>query len=129
MAPRAPSVLVVDDEASIREVFARRLADAGCEVRTAGNALQALSILQDRPADVVVTDLLMPGLRGEILAEQVRVRFPGVRVVVVSGWIAPVSRRALAMGASAVLVLEKPLASLDDLVDAVCAPAAHGRTA
>lgn len=128
MASKAPSVLVVDDEPSVRAVFARRLAEAGCEVRTASGALQALEALRQRPADVVVTDLLMPGLRGEILAEQLRVRFPAVRVVVVSGWIAPTSRRALD-GSAVAVVLAKPLASLDSLVDAVCAPAAHGRTA
>ena len=114
-------VLIVDDEATVRDLYARVLEQAGCEVRTAGSTLEALEALAAQPAEVVVSDLLMPGLRGEILAEEVQTRFPAARVVIVSGWIGPRTRPAL-IERGVEIVLQKPLTSLRYLVDAVLSP-------
>src|ERR671918_19732 len=62
MAPA--SVLVVDDEPIIREVLSRYLTHAGFEVATAGDGRRALEAIRaDRP-DVVILDLMLPGLDG-----------------------------------------------------------------
>ncbi|MBA3807214.1 MAG: response regulator transcription factor [Solirubrobacterales bacterium] len=58
------SVLVVDDEPTITEVLARYLQRAGYEVRTAEDGAAALSLASDRRPDLVVLDLMLPGLNG-----------------------------------------------------------------
>ena len=59
-----PSVLCLDDEPGIREYLADVLTGAGYEVVTAVDATDALARLEDRPFDVAVLDLRMPGGRG-----------------------------------------------------------------
>ncbi len=58
------SVLVVDDEPTISEVVARYLVRAGYETRIAGDGAQALALHQERPADLIVLDVMMPSLSG-----------------------------------------------------------------
>jgi DNA-binding response OmpR family regulator len=58
------SVLVVDDEPTIAEVVARYLERAGYEVRTAGDGAIALRLMSDNRPDLVVLDLMLPGLNG-----------------------------------------------------------------
>ncbi len=58
------SVLVVDDEPTIAEVVARYLQRAGYEVRTAADGLGALDMANDTRPDLVVLDLMLPGLNG-----------------------------------------------------------------
>ena len=60
----APRVLVVDDEQVVRRVVADALARDGCAVRQAADAAAAQALLTEAPADVVLTDLAMPGLGG-----------------------------------------------------------------
>jgi CheY-like chemotaxis protein len=93
-APAAPALargaiaLVVDDSPLPRAVIARTLRGQGLEVREAGDGDEALSAARtlDRPLDLLVTDVVMPGLAGPVLAERLRVLHPGVRVVLVSGY-------------------------------------------
>ncbi|HVU74437.1 MAG TPA: response regulator [Mycobacteriales bacterium] len=79
-------VLVVDDDPTIRLVVARSLAFHGYEdVRTAADADEALAHLSEQPVDVVVTDVQMPGTRGDDLAAMVRDIHPSVRFVFHTG--------------------------------------------
>jgi CheY-like chemotaxis protein len=57
-------VMVVEDEPAIRDCIAMLLKDAGYEVQSAANGLQALDQLAARPPDVIVTDLMMPVMGG-----------------------------------------------------------------
>jgi len=59
-----PSILVVDDEASIRELLNQELHEAGYEVRTAGNGREALDQIRRQPPDLVILDVMMPELSG-----------------------------------------------------------------
>jgi two-component system, response regulator PdtaR len=80
-------VLLTEDEVLVRMVAAMDLRDAGFEVIEAGNADEALQILNAR-ADIgaLVTDITMPGRRdGADLVRIVRAEFPETRVVVTSG--------------------------------------------
>jgi CheY-like chemotaxis protein len=63
VGPRA-AVLVVDDEASLRDVLAEALESDGYDVVKAGNGAEALARLRERRPDVVVLDLMMPVLDG-----------------------------------------------------------------
>lgn len=78
-----PVVLVVDDEAAIRELVARQLREQ-CSVVTAGDALSALGILRERPVDVVLSDWRMPRIDGIELLETLARHGHGARRVLFS---------------------------------------------
>ena len=81
------SVLLVDDEAPVRDATAAILRDLGFTVTAASSGEEALGLL-DRAPDYLVTDHLMPGLTGADLARLALARAPGLKVLVVSGYAA-----------------------------------------
>jgi PAS domain S-box-containing protein len=92
VAPPAPAravVLLVEDEASLRRVVARMLSDAGHEVVQAPDAKAALKLVaaQERSVDLVLTDVVMPGLSGPMLMEELAAQ-EGIQppVVFMSGY-------------------------------------------
>ena len=68
----APMVLVVDDEATVRDVVGRYLEREGFGVSTAATGPDALRVIDERPPDLVVLDLMLPGLSGEEVCRRVR---------------------------------------------------------
>jgi DNA-binding response OmpR family regulator len=80
-------LLVVEDEALIRLGLANDLQDAGYEVTEAGNATEAIAILEaDASIRLVITDVDMPGgMDGVRLARYIRHRWPPIQLIVVSG--------------------------------------------
>jgi two-component system cell cycle sensor histidine kinase/response regulator CckA len=88
--PAVGVVLMVEDERTVRE-FARRVLDgAGHTLLTAGNAAEALAAAADWAGsiDVLLTDVVMPGLRGPALAAKVRALRPNIGVIYMSGYAA-----------------------------------------
>jgi CheY-like chemotaxis protein len=83
-------ILVVEDEPSVRELARRLLADAGYDVLTAEDGADALKTFMqcDGRFDLVLTDLIMPGLSGRELAQELRRDAPGVNVIYMSGYTA-----------------------------------------
>ena len=81
-------ILVVDDEASIRRFADRALRDAGYEVMLASDGPEALRLVeaQRRPFDVFVVDVVMPQMRGDELARQLRQRDPDAKVLYFTGY-------------------------------------------
>jgi two-component system cell cycle sensor histidine kinase/response regulator CckA len=86
--PDALRVLVVDDEASVRGFAERALRGAGYEVIVASDVPEALQLveLQRRPFDLFVVDVVMPQMRGDQLARQLRQRDPDVKVLYFTGY-------------------------------------------
>jgi DNA-binding NtrC family response regulator len=79
-------ILVVDDEASIREVLFRRLTQWGHDVATAHGAESALKELAKAPAtQIVFSDVIMPLHDGVWLAKEIKERYPDIVIVAVSG--------------------------------------------
>ncbi len=81
-------VLVVDDDEWVRAVTARSLRRAGYGVLEAGDAAEALDVLADVAGgcvEVVLADIGMPGMSGRALADEIAVRFPATRVVLMTG--------------------------------------------
>jgi len=78
-------ILVVDDEALIREVLSRRLTQWGHEVATVQSAEAALAEMEKAPAQIVFSDVIMPLHHGLWLAKQLRERWPATVIVAVSG--------------------------------------------
>jgi two-component system, chemotaxis family, sensor kinase CheA len=100
-------VLVVDDTAMVRELERSILEEAGYRVRTAADGRAALAALDDGPADLVVTDVDMPGCDGLELTRAIRAdpARAGLPVVVVTSKDADTDRRqAMEAGADAYLV-------------------------
>jgi DNA-binding NtrC family response regulator len=78
-------VLVVDDEAAIREVLGRRLQNWGHQVVTADSAPAALDEMERAPAEIVMCDVTMPVHDGLWLLPQLRDRWPETVVIMVTG--------------------------------------------
>lgn len=82
-------LLVVDDEAPVLNLVARALATDNYDIRTAASGAEALALLDTPGApgvDLLVTDLMMPGMTGVQLAAKVRERCASVRVLYVTGF-------------------------------------------
>ncbi len=84
------TLLVVEDDDMVRELLVTGLLAEGATVFAAGHPDQALWALTERPGgiDVLVTDVVMPGMSGRVLADRVRALCPDVRVVYMSGYTA-----------------------------------------
>ena len=83
---RGLRVLVVDDEDLVRETLRDICTDEGHRVLEARSGREALDLLTAQAVDVVCTDLGMPGMTGWQLADQIRERWPHVRVGLITGW-------------------------------------------
>ena len=81
-------ILLVEDEQALREGTSRLLQARGYSVVTAADGLEALEVMdrEDRPIDVVVTDVAMPRMRGDDLALQLAQTHPQLPVLFVSGY-------------------------------------------
>lgn len=102
-------VLVVEDDPSLRVAIERMLADAGYAAVAVPSGEDALSTLRTTGSpDVLVTDMVLPGLTGPELAERLRIMAPSVRVLLVSGYTTRTLRPDEV--SSAAVTLEKPFA-------------------
>jgi CheY-like chemotaxis protein len=113
-AARAGTVLLVEDDAFIRETLAELLGAAGHVVLQAFDAASALAALAAHPVDVMVTDVGLPGISGVDLARDALARHPGLAVIFATGD----PRGPEHAGVAAAAVLVKPF-SPDDLELAV----------
>jgi two-component system cell cycle sensor histidine kinase/response regulator CckA len=110
------SVLLVEDEDRLRKFARYTLESQGYVVTEAGGGEAALAVLKpERKFDLLVTDLMMPGIDGRELATRVRVVRPEIAVVFISGYV-PDHRRI--EGLPGAIFLPKPFTPLD-LVKAV----------
>jgi CheY-like chemotaxis protein len=86
-AERRYRVLVVDDEKSIRELVDRVLREDGYETSVAPDADTALALAASVDAfDLLLTDMMMPGMCGDELARHLRLRHPDLRVLYLTGF-------------------------------------------
>ncbi len=93
-------VLVVDDEKLIRWSLSQAMAELGCEVIEAEDGLAALDLVAQESPDVVLLDLRLPGLGGMDVLRNIRARYPGCAVVIISAFGSPeVCTEALEIGA------------------------------
>lgn len=81
-------ILVVDDEAPVRQVAARILAEAGHQIQEAADGEEAYDLVCRAPGacDLVLTDVIMPRLNGIELLQRISVLCPGLPVVLMSGF-------------------------------------------
>ncbi len=83
----AESVLIVEDEASVRRLAASVLRGVGYQVQEARDAAEALSLIEAKqPFDLVVTDVIMPKMSGKELYDKIKVIAPRIQVLFMSGY-------------------------------------------
>jgi len=101
-------VLVVEDVWDILEVFSILLRAEGAQVATAGTGREAAELARQREFDVVLTDLGLPDIPGDVLIRQIRgAARRRVRVLAITGFGEPYISRALQAGAD--VVFTKPV--------------------
>lgn len=80
------TILIVDDEPALNELLEEILISHGYKVYSAANGEQALKVLQNINIDLVISDVLMPGMDGYQLAEKIKDKYPVIKLQLVSGF-------------------------------------------
>jgi DNA-binding NtrC family response regulator len=83
-----PVILVVDDDDPVRVMLARLLRTQGYTVLQAANAQEARTILEEQRPNLVISDIVMPGESGIELRRAIATRWPGLPVILISGYSA-----------------------------------------
>jgi DNA-binding NtrC family response regulator len=113
-------VLIVDDDETVRASLGDALASAGVRVSVAAGGQEALDRMAADPVDLLLTDVRMPGVDGLELLRRVRIRAPGVDVVLMTAYDdAGVAVAAAREGARACLGKPLDLRDLRSLLDRV----------
>src|SRR5438034_3960830 len=108
-------IIVIDDNDAVRSTMRRALEPTGHQVLEASDGEAGMKLLAEPGADLVITDIFMPGQDGIVTLRRIRKEFPGVRVIAVSGGDATgridLRRDAELLGAAR--TLRKPFAPAD----------------
>ena len=78
-------VLVIDDEENIRLMVQQMLKRAGYDAVAAGDGSEGIRLQREKPADLVITDLIMPGQEGLETIMEIRRSFPKTKIIAISG--------------------------------------------
>jgi CheY-like chemotaxis protein len=115
-------IVLVDDDVAVRDLLGRFLRGAGYDVEDASNGAGAIAACRRQPADLVITDLYMPGVDGIEAMIRLQAEFPGVRIIAMSGGGYLDKKDALESASSigARRTLAKPIRR-EDLLEAVAA--------
>lgn len=113
------SILIIDDDASVREVLRNMLEYHNYEVIEASGGQAGIDLYRKRPADVVITDIVMPGMSGIEVIKTLKSEFPDIKIIAITGMrINAIDNFETAKRYGAMHVLLKPFA-LTELVDLV----------
>jgi two-component system, response regulator RegA len=107
-AQHAPSILLVDDDATLRERLARALRERGFDVRTAGSADEAMTLVRAESPEMAVLDLKMPGRSGLDLLRDMKEQDPSTKIVILTGY-GSIATAVDATKLGAVAYLPKPV--------------------
>ena len=94
------NILIVDDEEVVRLSHLRSLEGSDCQTRAAEDGRQAIQVMEQDPADVILLDLRMPGLDGMDVLKTIKQRWPDSEVVVITGYpCIDTAKQAVRLGA------------------------------
>lgn len=120
-------ILVVDDEEVIRLCLSRTLSGERCNVDVVTNGTDALRLMEQRPFDVVLLDVRMPGLDGMTVLKTIKQKWPDSEVIIITGYPEVESaKKAVTLGAYDYLA--KPVGP-DDVINATNGALTHKRWA
>lgn len=115
--PEATTILVVDDDASVREFLAKAFGGQGCHVLTACDGQAAASLASQQSIDVVVLDLKMPGWTGQQTLRRLLDVHPDLVIIVLTGYGRTESaREAMRLGAYDYVTKPFDFAFLEEVV-------------
>jgi len=104
------SVLIIDDEKSIREVLVTFFGEKGYDVLTASDGRDGISQFKSRPTDLVITDIVMPRVEGIETIRKIRKQSKTVKIIAMTGYVDAYLREAITLGADDSIV--KPFDSV-----------------
>jgi len=78
-------ILVIDDETFVREALERVLRSPSTAVIGAADAATGLAVLRQSPVDLVIVDVVLPGMDGLAAVKAIRREYPGTRIIAISG--------------------------------------------
>ena len=78
-------VIIIDDEEDIRIVLKEIFVRAGFDVEVASDGAEGVNLIRETGADLVITDIIMPGVDGVQTAYDIRMEFPNTKIIVMSG--------------------------------------------
>lgn len=114
------SVLVVDDQESMRTLLQDMLEVVGYEVTLAEGGEQALSLLEAGEFDLVLSDLNMPGMDGSALLRAVKATWPGIPVVIITGYgTFHTEKRVMKEGADGYISKPCTLSKIDKTISSI----------
>ena len=113
-------VLIVDDDEQIRVLLQQMMEWAGFDVLVAENGKIAMQMQSRQPADLVITDLIMPEQEGLETISWLKKDYPGIKIIAISGGgrIGPEAYLPAALELGADLVFSKPF-DVQEVVDSV----------
>ena len=103
---RPPRILVVDDERGVREMLQEAVGVFGYDVTTASHGAEALGLFLKEAFDLVMTDLMVPGMSGWELAAQLRAADPRLPILILTGFGANLEDEARQRG---IVLMHKPV--------------------
>jgi DNA-binding NtrC family response regulator len=116
--PRKIDLMLVDDDADFRETVARRFTRRGFGVQEATHGEQALQLAALREFDVVVLDMVMPGMTGTQVLEQLKLKHPECEIIMLTGQgTIETAVQSMKLGAYDYLTKPFPLADLEALIE------------
>src|SRR5206468_3198546 len=106
-------VLVVEDAQSLRDLICEALTKFGCTVLSARDGHEALRVVKQRPIaiDLLLTDVIMPGMNGQALANEIRSLCPGTKILYMTGYSGEFIRTD--MLSPGVSLIQKPFTPAD----------------
>lgn len=113
-------VLIIDDDEQIRVLLEQMMHWAGFEVMVAENGKVAMQLQREKPADLVITDLIMPEQEGLETISRLKKDYGGIKIIAISGGgrIGPEAYLPAALELGADRVFSKPF-DVQEIVDAV----------
>src|SRR5580704_6575961 len=91
MPEQTPAILVVEDDEGVRDTISEMLLSSGFRVRTAGTGVEALNIIDERPFDLLIADIRLPGgISGLEMTQCARLHQPSLKCLFISGQGEPV---------------------------------------
>ncbi|MDZ4723842.1 MAG: response regulator [candidate division Zixibacteria bacterium] len=114
MSPSA-KILIVDDDPLLQELLNDTLSAVGYQTLSTSNATEALGLLQKSDIDLVITDIKMPDINGFQLLKLVRLHYPQMPVIFISGYATP--EMISAAGPDGFLLKPFRIAQIEELIE------------
>ena len=113
-------ILVIEDEDEIRTMLCQVLEGEGYDVEEASDGMEGVELYRNKPADLIITDMIMPKKEGMETIMDLKLEFPNVKIIAISGGgrVGPEPYLEVAEGLGAERVFTKPF-RIPELIEAI----------